>query len=401
MSQLECRRAIEALRAGVPSRSAVEMLGTSQRRIAAEFDGALECAAAQAKRVPIRFAADFGHGKSHLLNCLARRAAAQGFVTATVVVSPETPLGNGVAVLREVASNLRADTCTGDVLRELAARQTTETATWRAMCDWAPPAGIHLRFSALFHLYECERHDLEFRNRVLNDIQGAPITVAEIRKHLKANGLAQEYDLRRCPKMADLAHDRIRLLAALLHAFGAQGLVVLFDEVERLATFSPRQREAAYAELGWWSEQSRDPRSHIVAAFAWTRGFQHEKLADDSRRLPLGEQSLRAMNMCQGYELLRGSTTVLEEPSQQELLDLQERVAHLYTDAYSCSRPRPVPQPRGAASIRKEIRRWITIWDIQRLYPAYEPHVTAGDIDQDDDEIPDDLLGQEEIQDQG
>src|SRR5580658_7035051 len=92
--QVFARSAIEALRSGVPSRHAVEQLGTTQRQVKEPFEarlGALE----EGKGVePLVIAAQFGEGKSHLLNYLKVLATNRGFVTSFVVVSPEMPFGN-------------------------------------------------------------------------------------------------------------------------------------------------------------------------------------------------------------------------------------------------------------------------------------------------------------------
>ena len=68
------RRALEALRNGVPNRDAVSVLGCNQRRVETAFLEKLEAVGALArkgKQVPgLLFEGGFGSGKSHLLDYL-------------------------------------------------------------------------------------------------------------------------------------------------------------------------------------------------------------------------------------------------------------------------------------------------------------------------------------------
>ena len=112
---LAARIAIEALRAGVPNREAVRLLGTEQTDIEQGFEAALHRAWADGARpgTGLGIAGDFGTGKSHLLGYLSEVALAQGFVVSRVVVSKETPLSDPVrlfqAALREAALPERND----------------------------------------------------------------------------------------------------------------------------------------------------------------------------------------------------------------------------------------------------------------------------------------------------
>src|SRR5712692_3258604 len=69
--QIKHRRAIEALRSGVPNRDAVLALGCTQpaieERFRAQLQAAKEGAKAGAQAPGLLIAGDFGSGKSHLL----------------------------------------------------------------------------------------------------------------------------------------------------------------------------------------------------------------------------------------------------------------------------------------------------------------------------------------------
>src|SRR5271168_1023767 len=92
----ESRRAIEALRAGVPNRAAIRLLGTAEGEIRMCFlDNLRRCREkllddGQPKGQVI--AGGFGAGKSHLLGYLQEVALNDNFVVSWVVISKETPL---------------------------------------------------------------------------------------------------------------------------------------------------------------------------------------------------------------------------------------------------------------------------------------------------------------------
>src|SRR5262245_32285490 len=93
---IAARRAIEALRAGVPNRDAVLALGCEQPVIEERFREQLQTARESVKagvQTPgLLIAGDFGTGKSHLLEYLQHIALEERFVCSKVVISKETPL---------------------------------------------------------------------------------------------------------------------------------------------------------------------------------------------------------------------------------------------------------------------------------------------------------------------
>src|ERR1700724_1564318 len=90
------RRAVEALRSGVPSWDAVAVLGSGQPEAEDRFSTLLERAAGSgtpaAQPRGLLLGGGFGAGKSHLLTHLGHLAMSSGFVGSTVVISKETPL---------------------------------------------------------------------------------------------------------------------------------------------------------------------------------------------------------------------------------------------------------------------------------------------------------------------
>ena len=171
---LSARRAIESLRSGVPNREAVAQLGTTQRDIERRFQSALAAVAAGKGTEPLVIAANFGAGKSHLLNYLQVLAERENFVSSFVVISPEMPLGNAQVVLKAVGEASHAPGRLGKALRALMFDFRVSSPAWEQLNVWAGVSGLDDRFSALLLLYERFRADEEFRTEILGDFEGKP-----------------------------------------------------------------------------------------------------------------------------------------------------------------------------------------------------------------------------------
>lgn len=390
---VDARKAIEALRCGVPSRSVAKQLGTTHTRIEGSFRDALERVRRGEACDPVTCQAGFGHGKTHLLTYLRAQAEAEGFATSVVVIGPETPLGNPVAVLREISRNAAVLGRTGEALRELSTTGRTDTSRWADLRIWARNAGIAERFVALLHLFEECVADVEFRVRILEDLQGKPILKSEITRRLRDIGQASAYSLKGGPRNTALAGDRIQVLAQVFRAFGRHGLVVFFDEVERLVAFSKKQRVIAYEQSAWWGALSRDPASGILTV--WFSTFTQSDVVDKDRRQmamlsQFGEYG-GAQAAKDGAEFLM-SFEHLNPPTEEERRDLKDKIKGMYCRAYGLDHVSELQLIR-TESIRQEIRSWITYWDLERIYPGYTPSIATGQVRLDTTEVPDDVLG--------
>jgi predicted ATPase len=112
IDQMRARRAIEALRAGVPNRDAVGALPSSAPTIEDHFQRLLSAAIERGIEAPgpagFLLAGNFGAGKSHLLESLQHRALEQKFVTSKVVVSKETPFYDPIKMFRAAINGAQA-----------------------------------------------------------------------------------------------------------------------------------------------------------------------------------------------------------------------------------------------------------------------------------------------------
>lgn len=396
------RSAIESLRSGVPSRDAVAQLGTTQHDVRERFEESMDAIAEGRGAAPLVISATFGAGKTHLLNYLQSLAAREGFVCSYAVISPEMPLGNAHLVVKALSEAAHAPGQTGKAVRSLAAGLKTDGEEYRHLQEWAREARIDDRFRALFHLYEAFRADEEFRVQILNDFEGRPLLKTVIKNRLKQISEAAAYDLSG-PRNALLAHDRIRLLAQFFRASGCKGWVVLFDEMERVGKFSLNQRLAAYSELGWWREAAERMGSALLPVFTTASGFVAESLTGgthDELRLSSNAEE-RDQQARYGIEMLK-SPFRLESPTPQQEEEIKYRVKAIYEEAYGAPVP-GLPDARRDVriSIRSEIRRWITLWDLHRFYPDYQADIAVDDIHFDPGAISDAEIASEDEDESG
>src|SRR5262245_14878539 len=151
--ELTERRAIEALRAGVPNRDAVRHLGTDQKAVEKRSVDALGQVGAEwreARQLPgVLIGGDFGAGKSHLLEWLQHVALEQHFAVSKVVVSKEAPLSQPHRMFRTAMHSLRLPDLVGGI-EEVAHRMRTDTGAYARTLQRVqnPQSGFDAMFEA-------------------------------------------------------------------------------------------------------------------------------------------------------------------------------------------------------------------------------------------------------------
>src|SRR3954452_5871026 len=201
----QARRAIAALRAGVPNQDAVMALGSGQPRIEARFQDLLERTAddiAKGTQTPgLLVAGDFGTGKSHLLEALEQHAIRENFVVSKIVVSKETPLHDPDKLYRAAIESAVVPGRRGSALTEVAFGLNFESQAYRALAAWAGQAssGLGSRFAASLFVFEHTR-DEEIRDRLISFWGGDPIDVRQLRGWLRDQGETATYRLERVGK---------------------------------------------------------------------------------------------------------------------------------------------------------------------------------------------------------
>lgn len=184
----------------------------------------------------------------------------------------------------------------------------------------------------------------------------------------------------RTVRVGDLAPVRFELVARLARAAGLGGWVLLLDEVELVGRYGLLQRARAYAELArLFAAVHAQGIPGLTAVAAITDDFAAELLVgrNDLQRVPErlrsrgDDQSLRAAALAEsGMALIHRAGIALHPPDDDTLRATWEKLAALYEAAYGWRPTDAYDSPGGwHRTMRSYVRRWITEWDLRRLYP--------------------------------
>jgi hypothetical protein len=387
------RRVIEALRNGVPTRDAVQAMGSNQDTAEQLFFQKLVQLAQQhlAAGLPVQglmVSGDFGTGKSHLLEYLEGHALADGFVCSKVVISKETPLYDAAKLYRAAVESAVVPGRTGQTLRELAhgLRRLRETDPYAFFRQWCNSADISKLFAATLYLFERLENDPELVEHIVNFWSGEPLgsgdrlSMRKVKDALKlVNGTAL-FQLNAVPARR-LPFERFRFTARMLAGAGYKGWVILLDEVELIGRYSFLQRAKSYAELARWMGLLEDDYyPGILTVASISADFDPPVLGEKGKgdfasvRPKLesrGTEEYRiiATQAETGMRLIRSGPTELKQPDKLTLEQAYQRLKQFHAKAYGWQPPEiALPEPSLLTRMRKLVRRWINEWDLKRLY---------------------------------
>lgn len=378
--RLALRTAFEALRAGVPNRAAVRLLGSVEDAIEERFEAGLGQIWRDAPAPGLLFAGGFGAGKSHLLGFLREVALQQNFVVSTVSISKETPLSTPLAVFTAALRNTIVPGHTDDAMTVALAELQRRPGAVHGLERLAsgPEAGLAPVFAAMLHLLS-RQLPADLLRRMESFLAGGKLPGPPLRQALTQAGARSMFDLGRITE-ATLALQRERFAPLLFRAAGFAGWCVLIDEVELIGRYSPLQRARAYAELARWLGIGAPPRvAGLYVAAAITDDFaaavinarqDDEKLPERLRLKGAAPQAALALAAIRAIE----AAPLLRPPAETDLWRHAETLRRSYTAAYGWDAPSlPVGERRANRTIRHHIRSWITQWDMLRL----QGHATA------------------------
>jgi hypothetical protein len=381
MSSLEAKRALEALRNGVPNSFAVRALGCMQPEALDAFSAQLDRLATAGAEPPVvrgtLLVGGFGAGKSHTLAYLQQEALQRGFVVSRLVISKETPLHDPARLFVAVAREARLPDGRGSALHELAGRLDYRSPSATPFVEWAlrrQPLGI---VAATVAIHE-RTTDPELAEKIVQFWSGDRLGVTEVRAALRDLDLARAYEVR-AAKVRQLAPVRTELAARLARAAGLAGWVVLFDEVELVGRYSLLQRAKAYAELArWLGAVPAQGVPGVAAVAAITDDFAAEVLGrrDDLSRVPErlrargDDESLRLAALAEaGMALVDRGGIALHRPNDDTLAATWRKLRDLYEAAYGWRPPDGYQPPGGRhRTMRSHVRHWIAEWDLERLW---------------------------------
>ena len=396
--KLARRRALEALRNGVPNRAAVEILGCRQPAAEAAFEEQLTRAGngdGRSDAVPgVLFSGNFGSGKSHLLTHLERLALSRDFVCSRVAISKETPLYDLGKVFKSAVENARLPGRQGRMIEELLSAIDWKSERSARFFEWADATsgtgGISRMFPASLLVYE-RLGDPEINSRIESFWAGDRIRVADINEGLRQIGQKKNYAFR-APRAADLPPQRLRFATALIRAAGYRGWVILLDEIEVIGYYSLLQRGRSYAELARWLEpEPGDVCPGLVAAGTVIDAFYLDVISPDGEKqdcdyvgpkMQASRYAHLAPRAEAGMRLLHDQHCIpLEAPTGEHIRETIEKLRGIYSEAYDWDAP-TVAVASGVTGTRDRMRYWVRAsiieWDLMRIYPGARPETVDG-----------------------
>ena len=392
-SDLNARRAVEALRNGVPNREAVRELGCNQPRAEEYFVQMLDGVADdQSRRTASRgllVSGDFGAGKSHLLAHLEHLALSRNYVCSKVAISKETPLYDLGKVFSSAMENGRMPNRKGRFIEELVLSMKPDSREYIDLVGWADDAALRGLLSPIFPA-TLSIHERELDPQLNVDIRsfwaGDRIKIADVKRGLRQIEKAQRYQFR-APKAAELPPQRLRFAVELVKGVGYRGWVVLLDEIELVGSYSILQRGRSYAEIVRWMGRAQgEEYPGLIVVGAVTDDFASFVISPDGRKKdrdyvrPRLEQSPKysalGVRAESGMRLLERDCLALEPPDDEDVKATVETLRHLYGRAYDWEPPLHEATAGGAGvqrSMRYKVRAAINEWDLRRLHPNYRP----------------------------
>ncbi len=393
---LASRRALEALRAGVPNRDAVSALGSLQTAVEDRFTELLD-----AVRKPsgegdpaggMLIGGGFGSGKSHVLEHLAHQALEAGFVVSKVVISKETALHDPTKVFRAAIEDARVPGRPGSAIDEIVAGLQQDSPAYAGLYRWAhsDDSPVDSRFAASLFLYEYAKGDAEFADRIVQFWGGERLPVADMRRRLKEAGASSTYPLAKTTERA-LAHERFRFVPRLMQAAGYHGWVLLLDEVELIGRYSLLQRAKSYAEVARWVKGDReDGAGPLCSVLTTVDDFEAQVLVDKNdlelipKRLRMKgtvDDDLLAGQAEAGMRVMARDQIRLQPPDRDELDRTYAKLKAIHASAFRWDPPDVEGLERLPSNrMRQYVRAWINEWDLRRLDPTYEPDIAATEV---------------------
>jgi len=385
------RRAIEALRAGVPNGDAVSQLGSNHPDVEARFDSLLrQVQESQSDDIGVGgllIAGNFGAGKSHLLEFLHHKALQENFACSKVVISKETSLADPVRLFRAATGELRVGGRLGTGVANVAAQLRFNSPEYRDFFRWCAPeiSGLPSHFAGSLYVYEYGE-DMEFRSRIERFWAGDAPTNRDLADKLRLLGQKTSYPLQKLPTAQLLAFQRFRFLAKLIAGAGYKGWVLFIDEVELIGQYTFKARARAYGEFARWMGTLGDAPDGsfgglgAVAAITsefekavLTGGKMDEEYVPGKLRASARDEDHALATIAQsGMRFISKNAERLPALSAERVRRTHDDLRLIYDRAFGWMPPvaERMPNIETSSVMRSFVRRWITEWDIIRLFPG-------------------------------
>jgi hypothetical protein len=386
---VEARRVVEGLRAGVPNKHVVTALGCLQPEVEGRFRRMLEATQQNITSGPcprgMVLEGEYGSGKSHVLQYLQHLALDANFICSRIVISKETPLYHPVRLFYSAIESAVVPGKQGEVFAEIAGECDVWTPRYKDLVAWVnnPENHIDARFAATLLLYERMSSDMELGYRMARFWTGDPIGVGDLKKYLQEAGFGGQYSFGRV-SANELALQRFQFASRLMQAAGYAGWILLIDEAELIGRYAVNQRAKSYAEVARLMNMVDGQKlPGLGTVIALTNDFREEilekkgdsvKMLEKLRSKQTDVDGILADKAEKGMGLLQSQRMPLGQPSPETIQEVHQIVRGLHRKGHGWhmwdhSSEGPANIVAGT-SMRKYVKSWMTEWDFLRLYPG-------------------------------
>ena len=391
ISHLDQRRAVEALRAGVPNRDVVRQLKPMQPELEDRFSALLrqmeESWATGTQSEGLLLEGGFGTGKSHCMEYLRYIALENNFVCSTLVLNKEMPLHNLARIYRGCVEAATVADKKGPALTEIVnAYNPNRAPFYPALFQWGHQEDKDPRIGATLFLFE-NSNDENLREKIVAEWTGYPMKVQDLRAALKEFNQHKAYNVSR-PQILKISQ-RFEFLSRFFRSAGYRGWVILLDETEIISRYSLQQRGKAYAHLAQLMGLTIGTKiPGLAGVFAITDDYAGQVLRsgkNDICSVPGKVKDTKdddvSGDALLGMEAIENRSLLLGKPTAAQVLETYDKVCLAYSQAYDWNAP-SIENKREhleSNSMRQYVRSWINTWDLRRLYD-YQAQTTLENV---------------------
>ena len=386
----EARRAIEALRSGIPSRHIGGYFTSARTEMLAGLSEWLDSAAGGGKIIT----GNYGEGKTHLLNTVFTMARNKNMAVSMISLSKETPFNQLHLVYQKIALNTylpgREQPGFSYLLDTLGSLEMAELQLY---------AGKELQTDKLYYLLKayCGTDNPEYKFILQADLCGDFIQNPALKKlymDIIGDKIVFSANFAKTRHIEDYFH----FLRRLFSLSGLGGWIILFDEAEHIGRLGRKSRFKAYSNI---SKFFRPGMKNIFTLFAMHESYSKEVIEGKNERLYLSQAEDVDKESAEEALSLIESAPELSPLRSDELMEVIGKILRFHAKAYDwqpgidAEGLNALVRSRGFL-LRTKIRAAIEILD--QLYQYGDTGaITTGALDQEryteEIPLPEDLPG--------
>lgn len=238
---------IEAVRAGIPSRSLVSLLPDLRKKLTDLIDEDLDRMSAGSPVKGRVIWGNYGQGKTHFLKSVEKRILEKGFAVSYISLNKDLGLSNMFNLFPALSSHvLTRETKIPGLLNQLASHRLSPKIleTLDALSLNISHPLPHLVFQSFI------RYDAKDMILLYNTLMGKKENIVAAKQIVKSY---MKYDYQRMPKFIRKEHliSFIEFFSILVKSLSSKGWVILIDELEVVGRMGKISRLNSYKNLSW------------------------------------------------------------------------------------------------------------------------------------------------------